>query len=56
MRTHAPKFATENLMKNLSTMVRGSELDAALDFYCNKMGMVETRRTEYRKGRRPCRR
>jgi lactoylglutathione lyase len=32
-------------------MVRVSDLDKSLDFYCNKLGMVETRRTESEKGR-----
>ena len=38
-------------MKYLHTMVRVSDLDETLDFYCNKLGMVETRRTESEKGR-----
>lgn len=38
-------------MKYLHTMVRVSNLDETLDFYCNKLGMVETRRTESEKGR-----
>jgi lactoylglutathione lyase len=38
-------------MKYLHTMVRVSDIDASLDFYCNKLGMVETRRTESEKGR-----
>ena len=38
-------------MKYLHTMVRVSDLDKSLDFYCNKLGMVETRRTESEKGR-----
>ena len=32
-------------------MVRVKNLDESLDFYCNKLGMVETRRTESEKGR-----
>jgi lactoylglutathione lyase len=32
-------------------MVRVSDLEKSLDFYCNKLGMVETRRTESEKGR-----
>jgi lactoylglutathione lyase len=32
-------------------MVRVTDLDAALDFYVNKFGLVETRRTESEKGR-----
>ncbi|EKF42730.1 glyoxalase/bleomycin resistance protein/dioxygenase [Nitratireductor indicus C115] len=38
-------------MRYLHTMVRVRDLDEALDFYCNKLGMVETRRTESEKGR-----
>lgn len=38
-------------MRYLHTMVRVSDLDASLDFYCNKLGMVEARRTEHEKGR-----
>lgn len=38
-------------MRYLHTMVRVSDLAASLDFYCNKLGMVETRRTENEKGR-----
>ncbi len=38
-------------MKYLHTMVRVSDLDKSLDFYCNKLGMTETRRTESEKGR-----
>lgn len=33
-------------MRYLHTMVRVSNLEASLDFYCNKMGMVETRRVD----------
>ncbi|MAY29347.1 MAG: VOC family protein [Aurantimonas coralicida] len=38
-------------MRYLHTMVRVSDVDASLDFYCNKLGMVETRRVESEKGR-----
>ena len=38
-------------MRYLHTMVRVKDLDKALDFYCTKLGMVETRRTESEKGR-----
>lgn len=38
-------------MEYLHTMVRISDLDASLDFYCNKLGMVEIRRTDSEKGR-----
>jgi lactoylglutathione lyase len=35
----------------LHTMVRVGDLDAALDFYCGKFGLVEVRRTENEKAR-----
>jgi lactoylglutathione lyase len=38
-------------MKYLHTMVRVNDLDASLDFYCNKLGLVLTRRTDYPNGR-----
>jgi len=38
-------------MKYLHTMVRVSDLDASVDFYCNKLGLVELRRREYEQGR-----
>jgi len=38
-------------MKYLHTMVRVSDLDASLDFYCNKLGLVEARRHDFPEGR-----
>jgi lactoylglutathione lyase len=38
-------------MKYLHTMVRVTDLDASLDFYCNKLGLTLTRRNEYPNGR-----
>ena len=38
-------------MRYLHTMVRVANLEESLDFYCNKMGMVEVRRTENESGR-----
>jgi len=38
-------------MRYLHTMVRVSDLDASLDFYCNKLGLKEVRRFESDKGR-----
>jgi lactoylglutathione lyase len=38
-------------MRYLHTMVRVSNLDAALDFYCAKLGLKEVRRLENGKGR-----
>ena len=38
-------------MRYLHSMIRVADLDAALDFFVNKLGMVETRRMENEKGR-----
>lgn len=38
-------------MKFLHTMVRASNLDETLDFYCDKLGLVEVRRHESEGGR-----
>lgn len=38
-------------MEYLHTMVRVSDLDAALDFYCAKLGLKEVRRIDNDKGR-----
>lgn len=38
-------------MRFIHTMVRVADIDASLDFYCNKLGMIETRRNEYEAGR-----
>lgn len=38
-------------MRYLHTMVRIADIDKSLDFYCNKMGMVEVRRSESQAGR-----
>ena len=38
-------------MEYLHTMVRVSNLEQSLDFYCNKFGLVEVRRTDNEKGR-----
>lgn len=38
-------------MKYLHTMVRVSDLDASLDFYCNKLGFIEVKRNDYEQGR-----
>ena len=37
-------------MRYLHTMLRVSNLDQSLDFYCNKLGMKEVRRIENEKG------
>ena len=38
-------------MKYLHTMVRVSDLEASVDFYCNKLGLEELRRHESEQGR-----
>ena len=38
-------------MKYLHTMVRVTDLDESLDFYCNQLGLVEVRRKEVPAGR-----
>jgi lactoylglutathione lyase len=38
-------------MRYLHTMIRVADLDAALDFFIRKLGLVEIRRTENEKGR-----
>jgi lactoylglutathione lyase len=38
-------------MRYLHTMIRVRDLDSALDFFCTKLGLVETRRRESPQGR-----
>ena len=38
-------------MKYLHTMIRVQNLESALDFFINKLGMIEVRRREAREGR-----
>jgi lactoylglutathione lyase len=38
-------------MKYLHTMVRVSDIDASLNFYCNLLGLIELRRKESEQGR-----
>ena len=38
-------------MRYLHTMVRVADVDASLDFYCNKLGLKEVRRYENEQGR-----
>jgi lactoylglutathione lyase len=38
-------------MRYLHTMVRVSDLDESLDFYCNKLGLEEQRRVDVEAGR-----
>lgn len=39
------------MMRYLHTMVRVADLDKALEFYCDKLGLVEVNRYESEKGR-----
>ncbi len=41
----------EEPMQYLHTMVRVADLDAALDFYCSKLGLKEVRRIDNERGR-----
>ncbi len=38
-------------MQYLHTMVRVSDVEKSLDFYCNKLGLKEVRRNDYPQGR-----
>ncbi len=38
-------------MNYLHTMVRVSSLDESLEFYCNKLGLLEVKRTDHEQGR-----
>ena len=38
-------------MKYLHTMIRVSDVEATLDFFCNKLGLTETRRKDNEAGR-----
>jgi lactoylglutathione lyase len=38
-------------MRYLHTMIRVYDLDAALDFFCRKLGLIETRRRQSEQGR-----
>ncbi len=45
------EIVSEKFMKYLHTMVRISDIEQSLDFYCNKLGLVELRRMDYEAGR-----
>jgi lactoylglutathione lyase len=51
MRHDVGRRNRESPMEYLHTMVRVADLDQSLDFYCNKLGLVEVRRTDNEKGR-----
>src|SRR5690606_34219251 len=46
-----PKRRSKWKMKYLHTMLRVSDIEASLDFFCNKLGLTEVRRRDYEKGR-----
>ena len=37
-------------MKFLHSMIRVKDLDMSLDFFCNKLGMIEVKRNDYENG------
>ena len=39
------------MMEYLHTMVRVTDLEVSLDFYCKKFGLIEMRRVDHEKGR-----
>ena len=39
------------MMKYLHTMVRIKDIEKSLDFYCNKLGMIEIDRNDYPEGK-----
>ena len=45
------EFNRGKLMKYLHTMVRVVDVDASLDFYCNKLGLEQLRRYDSEQGR-----
>jgi lactoylglutathione lyase len=44
-------FSGGPFMEYLHTMIRVTDLDQSLDFFCNKLGLVEIRRSRNEKGR-----
>jgi lactoylglutathione lyase len=44
-------FNRERSMEYLPTMVRVTNVDESLDFYCDKLGLVELRRHDSKRGR-----
>ncbi|CTQ53879.1 Lactoylglutathione lyase [Roseibium album] len=52
MPSATPSIEEKDLkMRYLHTMVRVTNIEDSLDFYCNKMGLIETRRIDNEKGR-----
>src|SRR5580704_13844231 len=50
-RSEARRPSGSPIMEYLHTMVRVGNVEAALDFWCNKLGLVEVRRMENEKAR-----
>src|SRR5690606_12004206 len=50
-RAVVPLFDTEEEMRYLHTMLRVSNLEQSLDFFCDKLGFVKVRRMENEAGR-----
>src|SRR5690606_3012888 len=50
LRSHRPT-APMGSMRYLHTMIRVKDLEAALDFFVHKLGLVETRRKDNEKGK-----
>lgn len=46
-----PQSKKGNALRYLHTMVRISDVDQSLDFYCNKLGLRETSRVDNEQGR-----
>jgi len=46
-----PFYAKDLIMKYLHTMVRVTDLDQSLEFYCKQLGLVELNRKENSQGR-----
>ena len=44
-------YRVHNIMKYLHTMIRISNVEKSLDFYCKGLGLIETRRMENEQGR-----
>ncbi len=38
-------------MQYLHTMIRVTDIDASLEFFCDKLGLIQVRRNDYEKGR-----
>jgi lactoylglutathione lyase len=51
LQDNRPRNFQESSMKYLHTMVRVSNLEASLDFYCNKLGLREISRRDNESGR-----